>query len=110
MMKLESDYQRSLIKKLEANYPGCLILKNDANYKQGIPDLTVLYGDKWAMLEVKRDAAALKQSLKKNPNQKIRVDKFNEMSFASFIYPENEEEVFDALERTFKPEGQALNI
>ena len=49
----ENKYQAQLIKKLKEKFPVSIILKNDPTYKQGIPDLTVLCGDKWATLEVK---------------------------------------------------------
>lgn len=100
-MALESNFQRKLKKELKDLFPGCYVMKNDPTDIQGIPDLTILYKDKWAMLEVKKDKAAMKQSLKKNPNQKIRVDALNEMSYAAYIYPENKEEILNDLERTF---------
>lgn len=93
----EADYQNKLIKKLGLLFPGCVVLKNDSGYLQGVPDLTVLYEDKWALLEVKVNAKARKQ-----PNQQHYVDKFSEMSFAAIIYPENEEDVLDALQRSFE--------
>lgn len=89
-------YQAKLKKKLEARFPGCIILKNDPTHKQGIPDLTILYKDRWATLECKRSATA-----KHRPNQSRRVELMNHMSFSSFIYPENEEDVLNDLERSF---------
>lgn len=100
-MSLENEYQRRLKKKIKAEFPGCYVLKNDPTDIQGIPDLTILYNDKWAMLEVKKSKEAKRRSEKTNPNQVIRINELNDMSFASFIYPENEEDVFDALKRTF---------
>jgi hypothetical protein len=94
----ENAYQAKLIKKLYKMFPGCEILKNDSGYKQGILDLTILYGKKWAALEVKAHAGA-----KEQPNQGYFVKKFGEMSFASFIFPENEEEVLTALQKAFSP-------
>jgi hypothetical protein len=94
----ESIYQAQLIRKLRRVFKGCFILKNDTDYMQGLPDLLILYRDRWAMLEVKAHADADEQ-----PNQAYYVDLFNRMSFAAFIYPENEHEVLDALERSFKP-------
>lgn len=94
---LESKFQASLIKELKSKFPGCIIMKQDANYIQGIPDLLILYKDKWAMLECKRSASASLQ-----PNQKYYIDKTNEMSFSRIIYPENKEEVFSELERSLQ--------
>lgn len=93
---LESKFQANLIKKLKAEYPGCMVLKNDSSYLQGVPDLLVLYNDRWASLEVKKNANARHQ-----PNQDYYVDKMNEMSFSRFICPENEEEVLSDLKRAF---------
>ena len=100
---LERDYQRKLIKKLKDKFPGCLIVKNDAQLKQGIPDLLILYKDKWVALEVKVSATAHHQ-----PNQDIYVERMNEMSYASFIFPENEEQVFKELEEVFVDELSVL--
>lgn len=95
----ESAFQKRIIAKLKQRFglDGCMILKNDADYKPGIPDLLILYGDRWAMLEVKRSETAPHR-----PNQDYYVDKLNDMSFAAFIYPENEEEVLDELEQAFQ--------
>lgn len=93
---LERDYQKKLIDKLEILFPGCFVLKNDPGYLQGVPDLLVLYGDRWAMLEVKTSAKAATR-----PNQTYYVELLDRMSFAAFVYPSNEEEVLDALTRAF---------
>jgi hypothetical protein len=98
----ESQFQAKLIKKLHAMFPGCIVLKNDSMLKQGILDLTILYENKWASLEVKKDKNAAVQ-----PNQDFFVHRLNEMSYAAFVYPENEEEVLFALQQTFKPPRRA---
>lgn len=98
----ESAYQAKLIRKLERMFPGCMVLKNDPNYLQGILDLTVFWGPYWAMLEVKASARAREQ-----PNQAYYVEQLNEMSFAAFIFPENEEEVLSALQEAFVSRGAA---
>lgn len=95
-MAKESQFQAKLIRKLKTIFPGCLVLKNDASYIQGFPDLTVLWKDKWALLECKRESEAHKQ-----PNQQYYIDKGKQMSFAAFICPENEEEVLNDLQRAF---------
>ena len=92
----ENKFQASLIKELKERFPGCLVLKNDPNYIQGIPDLLVLYKDRWAGLECKRNSKATKQ-----PNQDYYVGLMNGMSFASFICPENKEDVISELEHSF---------
>lgn len=99
----ESVYQGKLIKKLKDRFPGCEVLKNDASYIQGIPDLTILYRDKWAMLEVKASATADEQ-----PNQGYYVEHMDGMSFAAFIHPDNEEEVLDELQQAFGSRRKAL--
>lgn len=95
--KLERDFQAKLIKELELIFEGCLVFKMDPSYKTGIPDLLVLYKDKWATLECKRKAGAHKQ-----PNQEYYVDLMNKMSFSSFICPENKEDVINELRKAFK--------
>lgn len=92
----EAEYQRKLIKKLETLFPGCVILKNDEQYLQGVLDLLVLWGPHWAMLEVKASKRA-----RTRPNQDYYVEQFDKMSFASFIYPENEEDVLNDLQYAF---------
>ena len=94
----ENVYQARVIKRLREEFPDCYILKNDANYMQGVPDLIVLYLDRWAMLEVK---ASVDSSFQ--PNQAYYVSELNHMSFAAFIYPENEDEVFRDLQSALAP-------
>ena len=93
----ERDFQKDLIKEIKERFPGCIVLKNDPRYIQGIPDLTILYKDRWAMLECKNCKKA-----KHRPNQDLRIEKLNEMSFSSFVYPENKEVVLDEMERSLK--------
>ena len=96
MSKSESSFQGSLIKKIKECIPDSIVMKNDAGYIQGIPDLIVLKGNTWAALECKKSGSA-----KHRPNQDYYISKMNEMSYASFVYPENEKEVLDELQRTF---------
>ncbi len=93
----ESEFQSELIKELKNEFPGCIILKNDPNYIQGIPDLLILYRDKWAALECKKEENSHHQ-----PNQDFYIELMNGMSFAKFIYPENKEEILDELQRSFR--------
>lgn len=95
-MRSETVYQNELIGKLEVMFPGCFILKNDPTEIQGLPDLLILFGNSWAMLEVKLSATS-----RTRPNQPYYIDFFNDMSFAAFIFPENEEQVLYDLQSTF---------
>ena len=92
----EAQYQAKLIKKIEDLLPGCFILKNDPGYKPGVPDLIILFSYMWAMLEVK-----LSEESYVRPNQVHYVRLLNSMSFASFINPDNEENVLYDLQCAF---------
>lgn len=92
--RLESGFQDKLRDELKELFPGCMIFKMDQI--QGIPDLLILYKNKWASLENKKSSNA-----KRQPNQEYYVDKMNEMSFSRFICPENKEVVLDELQQAF---------
>ncbi len=94
----EAQYQAKIIKKLKKMFPDCLVLKNDAAYLQGVPDLILLWRDRWAGLEVK-----LSESSSVQPNQGYYIERLDRMSFAAYIYPEKEEEVLNALQQAFEP-------
>lgn len=94
--RLESGFQDKLQKELKTMLPGCMTFKMDQI--QGIPDLLILYKDKWASLECKNSANA-----KRQPNQEYYVGQMDEMSFSRFICPENKEEVLDELRQAFGP-------
>ena len=98
--KLESRFQAELKKRLYEEYPDCIILKNDPNLQQGIPDLVILWRDKWAMLEVKRS-----QDAEEQPNQRWFVDKANAFAYGAFICPENAEEILYELQQAFQSRG-----
>lgn len=99
---LERNYQPRLIRKLRRIFPDCVILKNDSDYMQGVPDLIILVGTRWAMLEVKASADAHIQ-----PNQEFYVGQLDRMGFAAFIYPEIEEEVLRDLQQALQPRRSA---
>ena len=100
--KRERDFQRDLIAELEAMFDGCVITKQDSRYIQGIPDLLILYKNKWACLECKRNESASRRS-----NQEYYISKLDGMSFARFICPENKEEVLHDLQQAFQPRRAA---
>lgn len=94
---LENKFQANLIREIKNMLPGCIVMKNDSSYIQGIPDLLILYKDKWASLECKKNARASKQ-----PNQEYYVGMMNDMSFARFICPENKEAILNELYQTLQ--------
>ena len=93
--RLESGFQDRLVNNIKERFPGCMIFKMDQI--QGIPDLLILYENKWASLECKKN-----ENAKKRPNQEYYVKKMDDMSFSRFIFPENEENVLNELDRIFK--------
>jgi len=92
---LENKFQSKLIKELKVLFPGCIVLKNDPNYIQGFPDLLILHKNKWAALEAKRSEEASRQA-----NQEYYVEQLDNLSFASFICPENKQEVLNELQQS----------
>ena len=99
---LESEYQAGLVKRLKSMFRGCVVLKNDSGYIQGIPDLTIFYGDKWAVLEVKPHEDAPYR-----PNQEHYLAVLGAMSWSATIYPSNEEAVLRGLQQAFQSRRDA---
>ena len=93
--RLESGFQDKLRDELKELFPGCMVFKMDQI--QGIPDLLVLYQDKWGALECKQHSKS-----KRQPNQEYYVGLMDEMSFARFINPSNKEEVLNELQSAFR--------
>lgn len=96
----ELPYHPVVRDKILQRLPGAYVIKNDPKVRQGLPDFLILYQDKWAMLEVKKDPTA-----KHRPNQDYYIEQFGKMSFASFIDPTTEEEVLDALQAALGAAG-----
>ena len=101
--RLESGFQDKLKDEIEAMFPGCMIFKMEQI--QGIPDLLVLHGDKWASLECKQHSKA-----KRQPNQEYYVELMNEMSFSRFVSPENKEEVLRELQSAWESQGSSRTV
>jgi hypothetical protein len=93
----ESVFQQMLVLELREMFPDCLILRNNPNHLQGVPDLLILNGNKWAALECKRHENAVHGA-----NQDYYVELMDKMSFAAFIHPGNKEQVLDALQRALR--------
>lgn len=101
---LERDYQAKLIKKLRKMFPGCVILKNDSSYMQGVPDLSIFYGERWAMLEVKSKRPT---SADFEPNQEWYIEEIDKMSFCRCVYPAIEKEVLSEIQQALQPQRSA---
>ena len=93
---VERDFQAKLIREIKDTFNDCIVMKNDSSYIQGIPDLLVLYRNKWASLEVKKNAKASRR-----PNQEYYVERMDNMSFSRFVCPENKDEVMYELHLYF---------
>ena len=89
----EAVYRTKLKDKLRTKLPGCFIIENDPRVNQGVPDLLILFKKRWGALELKASSKS-----RKRPNQQYYVDLFNDMSYASFIHPKNEEQVLHDLQ------------
>lgn len=101
MVKSETDFQRDVKKDILKRIPGSRVFKLDpgrtVGVPQGWPDLLILYKGRWAALEIKKTSKAHRQ-----PNQGLYIDRISEHTYASFISPENKEEVIDAMARSFE--------
>lgn len=96
MATSESTFQKKFLDRIRKEFPDCFIMKNDANYIQGVPDWIVLYDNKWVALEMKRSIKSPRQ-----PNQEFYVEQLDSMSYAAFVYPENEDEVLEEIKFIF---------
>lgn len=96
----ENTYKTNLIKRIKQRFPDAIVVHLDPNEIQGIPDLLILNGDTWVALEGKADADAPHR-----PNQDYYVNLMNHMSYSAFIYPENEKEILDDIQRSFEARG-----
>lgn len=92
----ESDFQSDLIKQIKKDLPESIVLKNDSGYLQGIPDLLIAKGNKYALLEVKKSKNEPHQ-----PNQDYYIDKAKKESFGEFIFPENQQQVLKEMYKYF---------
>lgn len=99
---LENRFKTRLCAELKEMFRGCIVAHLNPNEIQGIPDLLILYGKRWAVLEGKKSANEPHQ-----PNQDYYVERMNNMSFAAFIYPENKQEVLYELQLALQPHRPA---
>ena len=96
--KTEPEYQAHIIKECKCMFPGSTVKKMTAP-PQGIPDIWILHPNgKSAFLECK-----ISEDAKHQPNQDFYIEKYKkETAYANFIFPENEEEVLNDLQRALE--------
>lgn len=94
--KLEREFEKNFMDDLNKALPGGHWIKGNSQMQQGIPDRMFLHGRNWAMLEFKREENSDKQE-----NQDYFVEKFNKMSYAAIVSPENRDEVLNEIQQTF---------
>lgn len=91
--RAENDFQAALIKRIHTVLPEAIVLKNDSGYIQGIPDLSILCHDKYAILECKDSKDAPYR-----PNQEHYLQYFKDQgAYSNTVYPENVHKVLDEL-------------
>lgn len=94
--KLEREFEKDFMEDLDEVLPNGHWIKGNSQMQQGIPDRMFLHGEHWAMLEFKRETDSAKQE-----NQDWFIEKFNNMSYAKIVTPENAQEVIDEIQATF---------
>lgn len=97
-----SGFKTKFIRNLKVRFPNCVVLLTDPQYLQGVPDILMLLEDTWFAFEVK----ATKTSSRR-PNQEWWIDILNRQSYASFVYPENEEEVIREVQQSLEARRRA---
>lgn len=93
----ETKFEKYLVDKIHREFPGSFVIKTDPSYLQGFPDRLILYNTRWACFEVKRTINSPFQ-----PNQQYYIDLLNQMSFATVVSPETQEDFFDEIQRTLR--------
>ena len=95
---LESEFRVRVKNRIQGRFPNLdldFIDTNAYNFRS-MTDLVILGPFVWAALEFKRSENASRQ-----PNQEYHVERLNRKGYASFVSPENLEEVLDDLEELF---------
>ena len=71
----EGKFQDKLRKEVEEMFPGSMTFKTDPLDRQGIPDIFIVYNNKWAVLEGKKDKVSHElASLKEMSGLKQKVN------------------------------------
>ena len=94
---LESEFKKLVKQRIKYRFASLVLdFIEPLGHNRSMPDLIILGPRVWAALEFKR---AKDSPLR--PNQLYHVMRMKEKGYATFIFPENLEEVLDELERLF---------
>lgn len=95
---LESEFKRKFKQELVARFPDLEIFEPNPTHRRSSPDMMIFDVMGWAALEFKRSEDAPYR-----PNQYYNISRLTEKGYATFVYPENKEEVLHDLEGLFSP-------
>ena len=97
MIPLESKFKNRVMRKLK-EIDGGFFFTKEAMSLRGYPDILGCYRGRFIALEVKRSKADSTRATGRTPLQKYILEKINDAGgYATFIYPENEDEVFTTI-------------
>lgn len=97
----EGTFKTKLIGEIEKEFPDCIVTKLEADFKAGIPDILIVNGKQWVTLEAKKSKADVTKQRRNKDAQDYYVARMNKMSYSSYVYPENKEEVLNELKVFF---------
>lgn len=105
MLPLENKFKMKVMRKLK-EIDGGFFFTKEAMSLRGYPDILGCYKGRFIALEVKRSRADSTRATGRTPLQKYILDKITDSGgFASFIFPENEEDVFRSIQAIGRSEG-----
>jgi len=96
---LESEFKGKFLDDLESRLIkdiGYLFYIHTNGFQRSFPDLIILGKGAWAALEFKASVRSSHQ-----PNQDFYIEELKRLGYATFVYPENAEEVLNELEELF---------
>ena len=94
---LESKFKKEAKQRIRERCPNVdLDFVNTKPFNRSMPDTFVVGPWSWAALEFKRAEGATQQA-----NQDYHIKRLNRKGYATFVFPENLEEVLNDLERIF---------
>lgn len=90
----EAKFQKGFVSWLRKHGCTCFKMTPGPGIPDGTPDYLCIKDGFWFMIEFKRSKTA-----KFRPGQQQALEKYNEMSYAVAVYPENEDKIKKELEQ-----------